>query len=96
MKTLETLEKRLEEIYKDKVDPKEIESLALLKNDIQAVKDEAKKTEDSLTEICEKYRDSILKAGSFPPTGKEGKEEEEDTPPTFEKVLADFLKKGKN
>lgn len=96
MKTLETLEKRLEEIYKDKVEPKEIESLALLKNDIQAVKDEAKKTEDSLTEICEKYRDSILKAGSFPPTGKEGKEGEEDTPPTFENVLSDFLKKGKN
>lgn len=96
MKTLQTLEERLAELYKDKKSPEDIEALALLKNDIQAVKDEAKKTEDSLTEICEKYRDSILKAGSFPPTGKEGKEGEEDTPPTFENVLADFLKKGKN
>ena len=50
-----------------------------------------------MTEIAKKYRDSLIQGGSFNATDQDKKadQEEDDAPVSFEKVLKDFLKKGK-
>lgn len=92
MKSLQTLEERINEIYKEKKTPKEIEELALLKNDLQALKEEHSEEEKATIELAEKYRDSLLKAGSFSPNGHEDDKGGQDTSLTFEECLEKVLK----
>lgn len=92
MKSLKTLEERIDEIYKEKKTPKEIEELALLKNDLQALKQEHSEEEKATIELAEKYRDSLLKGGSFAPNGHEDDTGDQDTPKSFEECLEQVLK----
>lgn len=97
MESLENIERRIDEIYKGKNSPEDIKDLALLKEDIRKAKEEDEKRDKSMTEIAEKYRDSLIQGGSFNATDKDKKAdlEEDDGPVSFEKVLEDFMKKGK-
>ena len=97
MESLKNIEKRNDEIYKGKTSPEDIKDLALLKEDIRKAKEEDERRDQSMTEIAEKYRDSLIQGGSFSATAKDRKagQEEDDGPVSFEKVLNDFLKKGK-
>lgn len=97
MESLKNIERRIDEIYKGKTSPDDIKDLALLKEDIKKAKEEDEKRDKSMTEIAEKYRDSLIQGGSFPATEKDKKTgEDEDKPVSFEDVLKDFMKKGKN
>lgn len=96
MESLKNLEKRIDEIYKEKTSPEDIKDLALLKDDIKKAKEEDEKRDKSMTEMTEKYRDSLIQGGSFTATEKDKKgQEEDDKPVSFEEVLEDFMKKGK-
>lgn len=97
MESLKNIEKRIDEIYKGKTSPEDIKDLALLKEDIRKAKEEDEKRDASMTEIAEKYRDSLIQGGSFTATDKDKNagQEEDDKPVSFESVLKDFLKKGK-
>ena len=97
MESLENIERRIDEIYKGKTSPEDIKDLALLKEDIKKAKEEDERRDQSMTEIAEKYRDSLIQGGSFNATDKDRKagQEEDDAPVSFEEVLKDFLKKGK-
>ena len=97
MESLKNIERRIDEIYKGKTSPEDIKDLALLKEDIKKAKEEDEKRDKSMTEIAEKYRDSLIQGGSFAPTDKDRKadQEEDDGSVSFEKVLEDFMKKGK-
>ena len=97
MESLKNIERRIDEIYKGKTSPEDIKDLALLKEDIRKAKEEDEKRDESMTEIAEKYRDSLIQGGSFKATDKDKKagEDEDDKPVSFEEVLNNFLKKGK-
>lgn len=96
MESLKNIEKRIDEIYKGKTSPEDIKDLALLKEDIRRAKEEDEKRDKSMTEIAEKYRDSLIQGGSFIATDKDKEAgQEEDGPVSFEDVLKHFLKKGK-
>lgn len=96
MKSIETLEKCIASIYGEKKSPEDIEALAKIQEHIKALKEESAKEEKATIELAEKYRDSLLKGGSFPPTEGQKRNEDDSDPVSFEDVLADFLKKGQN
>ena len=97
MESLKNIEKRIDEIYKGKTSPEDIKDLALLKEDIRRAKEEDEKRDESMAEIAEKYRDSLIQGGSFTATDKDRKagQDEDDAPVSFEEVLKNFMKKGK-
>ena len=97
MESLKNIERRIDEIYKGKTSPEDIKDFALLKEDIKKAKEEDEKRDKSMTEIAEKYRDSLIQGGSFAATDNDKKAglDEDDRPVSFEDVLKDFLKKGK-
>lgn len=97
MESLKNIEKRIDEIYKGKTSPEDIKDLALLKEDIKKAKKEDEKRDESMTELAEKYRDSLVQGGSFTATDKDKNagQDEDDKPVSFDDVLKDFLKKGK-
>lgn len=97
MESLKNIERRIDEIYKGKTSPEDIKDLALLKEDIKKAKEEDEKRDKSMTELAEKYRDTLIQGGSFQANDKDKNtgQEEDDKPVTFESVLEDFMKKGK-
>lgn len=94
MKSVEALEKAINEAFKDETDTTRIESLGAIKTALNSLKDEDKKRDESMTEIAEKYRDALLQGGSFKETGNEHEEADEEKHVSFEECVSDYLSKN--
>lgn len=91
MKSMEMLEKAINDAFKDETDAKRIESLGAIKTALSTLKEEDKKRDDSMTEIAEKYRDALLQGGSFKPTGDEHETSDDDKRVSFEDCVSKYL-----
>ena len=96
MESLKNIEATIDDYFKDKTSPEEIQKYAVIKEKLKEAKEEDEKRDKSMTDLAEKYRDSLIQGGSFKATDKDKNAgQDEDKPVSFEDVLKDFLKKGK-
>lgn len=93
MKSLEALEKAINEAFKDDTDSKRVEALGAIKNELEHVKEEAKKQDETLEASVTKIRDLLLNGGDF--KGKPKSEDEDATPKTMAECIQDVLRKEK-
>lgn len=86
MKTIEALERAINEAFKDVVEPEKVQALGKIKNELEHVKEEAKKQDEIVEQSVTKVRDLLLNGGSF------GKKDESLDGEPKEKSLEDCFK----
>jgi len=91
MKSLETLEKVINDAFKDDTDPKRVEALGTIKAELEHVKKEADEQDKVVSESVSKVRDLLLNGGSF-----DGKKTEEIKPLSLDECFEEVTKGDKN